>query len=217
MSESQQEKSTKSSLCMIWMHGLGADATDMQGLAGALPVQDLSVHHVFLNAPIRPVTLNGGMPMTAWYDITGLDFAAREDRAGILDSERAIVHAVEEAKNQGFQPKQIILCGFSQGGAMALFTGLRLAMEIGGIVSLSAYLPLAEECQPITHPCLPIFMGYGKYDDIVFPQWTQMAMAFLEQQGVTSITSYEYPMAHAVCNAEMNHLAQWLRSRAEGL
>ncbi len=137
----------KAQACMIWMHGLGAGADDMAGLAKQLPLKHMPVRHVALNAPVRPVTLNQGMSMPAWYDITGFSLTDREDKAGILASEQIILDVIKAQIADGFSPSTIFLAGFSQGGAMALFTALRTEVALGGVIALSAYLPLASECE----------------------------------------------------------------------
>ncbi|MDF1678088.1 MAG: carboxylesterase, partial [Legionellaceae bacterium] len=126
------EPNQKARACIIWMHGLGAGADDMAGLAKQLPL-DVPVRHVALNASIRPVTLNQGMPMPAWYDILGMSFSDREDKAGILASEQMILKAIDAQIADGFASETIFLAGFSQGGAMALFTALRTTLSLGGV------------------------------------------------------------------------------------
>lgn len=202
------------SFCLIWMHGLGADARDMEGLARALP-STLALRHVFLDAAVRPVTLNGGMPMRAWYDIEGLTLESREDKAGLLDSEVRIRAVIAEEMARGYRAEQIILAGFSQGGAMALFTALRSAEPLGGVIALSAYLPLVALCTPpkLSHQT-PIFMGWGKFDDVVHPEWTKKSADFLQAQRFTHLSQYDYPMAHAVCPQELGHIGQWLSQAA---
>lgn len=195
--------------CMIWMHGLGADGQDMAGLVRELPLT-IPVKHVFLDAPVRPVTLNNGMPMRAWYDITGVSLTAREDKVGILDSEQRIVTVIEEQSALGFSSEHIILAGFSQGGAMALFTGLRYAQPLGGIIALSAYLPLANECVPTTSAIPPLFLALGTQDMLVQPAWTRQTRDWLVSKGAKAIPMHEYPMGHSVCVEELNDLARWL-------
>lgn len=196
--------------CLIWMHGLGADARDMQGLAEALPTE-LALRHVFLDAPIRPVTLNAGMPMRAWYDIEGLTLESREDKVGLLDSEQCIKAVMMQEMARGLYPSQIILAGFSQGGAMALFTALRTKEPLGGVIALSSYLPLAALCMP---PCLsektPVFMGWGQFDDVVSPVWTKQSAHFLQEHHFKRLSLHDYPMAHAVCAQELSDIGQWL-------
>ena len=195
--------------CVIWMHGLGADAQDMAGLAEQLSVS-APIRHVFIDAPVRPVTLNNHMPMRAWYDIVGMKLTDREDREGILQSEGLIRQVIDAQMASGFASEQIFLAGFSQGGAMALFTGLQLTIPIAGIIALSAYLPLASECKIAIDPKTPIFAACGRHDPMVLPAWTQLAFDGLRQRGFQQIKFHEYAMAHAICADEITDLSQWL-------
>ncbi|KTD45665.1 phospholipase/carboxylesterase [Legionella rubrilucens] len=203
--------------CVIWMHGLGADANDMVGLAEQLQVNELMLRHVFLDAPVRPITINSGMVMRAWYDILAMDFAAREDKEGILTSEKMIIAAVEQQLATGFTSEQIYLAGFSQGGAMALHTALRMTRPLAGVISLSAYLPLAKECEPQLPGTTPLFLAYGTYDPIVWPLWTKETIKWLDQKGFSAISAHEYPMEHSVCANEIVDLSQWLIQHTGGI
>lgn len=194
------------------MHGLGADASDMQGLSYAPALAALGLHHVFLNAPIRPVTLNAGMKMRAWYDVVGLSLKDKEDREGIIESQAQVSAAIDDQLKAGFSAKQIFLAGFSQGGAMALYTALHSQMPLGGVISLSSYLPLALECKSCLPKTTPIFLALGQMDTIVLPQMTQHTEQWLKSSGYTEVSLRSYPMAHAICNTEINELSQWLSS-----
>lgn len=200
--------------CVIWMHGLGADAQDMAALATQLPIT-VPIRHIFLDAPVRAVTLNNHMPMRAWYDIVGKALTDREDRDGILQSEGMIREAIDRAIQGGFSSQQIFLAGFSQGGAMALFAGIRLPMPLAGIITLSAYLPLSVMCKSAPHPHTPIFAVCGQYDSMVLPAWSKISIEHLRQLNFKHIEWHEYPMAHAICLDEINDLARWLNTRVE--
>ena len=152
--------------CVIWMHGLGADANDMKGLVNELNLST-PVRHVFLDAPVRPVTLNNHMPMRAWYDITGMTLTDREDRAGILESEATIRDVLLQQQADGFSLDKIFLAGFSQGGAMALFTGLSTHGALAGLIVLSGYLPLASEAKTSLQFDTPMFVASGDHDPLV--------------------------------------------------
>jgi phospholipase/carboxylesterase len=128
--------------CVIWLHGLGADAANMMGVADAFPESFLPIRHVFVDAPLRPVTLNNHMTMRAWYDITGLTLEDREDKEGILQSEQMILEIIAEQVSKGIALNQIYLAGFSQGGAIALFIAMRTRLQLAGVLALSSYLPL---------------------------------------------------------------------------
>ena len=195
--------------CIIWMHGLGADAQDMAGLAEQLPVS-VAIRHVFIDAPVRPVTINNHMPMRAWYNITGMKLTDREDEAGILQSEALIRQVIEDQIAEGFVSEQIFLAGFSQGGAMALFTGLQTTHPLAGIITLSAYLPLAAICRMSLHNSTPVFAAAGQYDPVVLPIWTKQSIESLKSRGFQHITWHEYPMEHSICAEEVKDLALWL-------
>lgn len=210
------EPNKPATFSMIWMHGLGADYHDMVGLVDEMRVQDLPIRHVFLQAPTRPITLNNGYQMPGWYDIFGMSLMEREDKQGILDSELIIKDAIKKECGKGIHISHILLSGFSQGGAMALFTGLRLEERLAGIVALSAYLPLSSLIQsPLDKDKAdtPIFMGYGKHDPLVLPEWSELTIKGLEQIGISSIESHTYPMEHSVCFDEMVHLRRWLAEK----
>jgi phospholipase/carboxylesterase len=204
-----KEPDQQAQACVIWMHGLGADAKDMAGLAAQLPVT-APIRHVFIDAPVRPVTLNNRMPMRAWYDIVGMKLTDREDREGIIASEAMIREVMDGQCAEGFDSNQIFLAGFSQGGAMALYTGLQLVKPLGGIIALSAYLPLASVCKLSLDNQTPIFAAGGLYDPIVLPDWTKDSVTLLKHKGYQQLTWHEYPMEHAICLEEVNDLARWL-------
>ncbi len=206
-----KDPAQKAKACIIWMHGLGANAQDMMGLAEQLSLHQ-AVRHVFLDAPIRSVTLNNGLPMRAWYDIVGIRLNDREDRDGITQSQQMIRQAIQAQVSEGFIPEQIFLAGFSQGGAMALYAGLQSEQPLGGLIALSAYLPLATELMQTQNTHLPIFMASGKFDPIVLPEWTKLSYDHLLRLGLKSVTLREYPMDHSICMDEMHDLMQWLDS-----
>jgi phospholipase/carboxylesterase len=195
--------------CVIWMHGLGADAKDMMGVADAFP-SNMAISHVFIDAPVRPVTINNNIPMRAWYNIIGLKLTDREDKHGILDAEKIINEVVATQVKEGFTSQQIFLAGFSQGGAMALFTGLRSAQKLGGIISLSSYLPLISECENTKHTSTPIFMAMGEQDPVVLPAWTRKSFDWLSLKTFKKITWKQYPMEHSICIEEIKDIVNWL-------
>lgn len=199
----------KAQACIIWLHGLGASADDMAGLAEQLPLTE-NIRHVLVDAPIRPVTINNHMPMRAWYDIVGTNLSDREDREGILQSKNLIMEVIHAQLAEGFESKQIFLAGFSQGGAMALFTGLQMQSPLAGIIALSAYLPLSSACTMTIDPHTPIFFAIGQHDPIVLPQWSRLSLTPLLHQGFSQISQHEYPMEHTVCLEEMYDLSRWI-------
>ena len=210
------ESQAKAQACVIWMHGLGADASDMMGLTNELQIHDVPVRHVYINAPKRPVTLNGGMIMPAWYDITGVTLTEREDKQGIEQSELIIRKVINEQLDDGFTYEQIFLAGFSQGGAMALHTSLHIAARLGGVIALSSYLPLAAHNKPKLDKNTPFFMGLGQFDPLVLPQWTELSKDWLLKQGYQDISYFKYPMEHSICFEEIKDLSLWLLHHAQG-
>lgn len=198
--------------CIIWMHGLGADAQDMAGLAEQLTIT-ANIRHVFIDAPIRTVSLNNNLPMRAWYDLMGLDFNVPEDKKGILESEETIRQLIDTQIKDGFTSQQIFLAGFSQGGAIALFTGLRMQVPLGGVIGLSTYLPLYTECNISLDIKTPIFVAWGQYDPILPPLWSQKTCDFISAHGFSDITLKDYPMEHSVCTDEIHDLSMWLSNR----
>ena len=203
------DPSGKADACVIWMHGLGADAQDMVGLAEQLPLS-VSIRQVFIDAPIRPVTINNRMPMRAWYDIVGATLTDREDNDGIKASEEIILKVIKSQKDAGFKDEQIFLAGFSQGGAMALHTGLNSSTPLGGVIALSAYIPLASTCKIALTKDTPMFIASGIYDQLVLPLWTKKSVEMLEVNGFKNISLHEYPMEHNICANEVNDIAKWL-------
>lgn len=211
-----KEPKEQAQACVIWLHGLGADASDMMGLAEQLALDELAFRHVFIDAPLRPVTINNGMTMSAWYDIKGMKLTDRQDSEGILASDKLIEDAFAAQLKEGFSEKQIFLAGFSQGGAMALYFSLH-KKEVAGVIALSAYMPLANESKPILAKETPFFIAGGLYDPIVLPLWNKQSIQYLEQAGYSKLTCVEYPMEHSVCMDEIKALSLWLKTQVKGI
>lgn len=198
---------------LIWLHGLGADGHDFEPLIPQLAsVARFGVRAVLPHAPVRPVTLNAGMRMRAWYDVTTLDFRAREDEAGIRASQRQIEALIGREIAAGIAPERIALAGFSQGGAMVLHTGLRYPRRLAGILALSTWLPLrdtlAAEAAPANR-ATPILMHHGSFDPVVPLKLALGSREFLEQQGY-AVEWQTWPMQHAVCAEEVVAIDAWL-------
>lgn len=203
--------------CIIWMHGLGADASDMAGLVDQLPLhKDCAIRHLFVDAPLRPVTLNGGMVMRAWYDLTGLELYDRMDQQGIEQSELLIRQIIETQLTEGFSSSQIFLAGFSQGGAMALHIALHSNMELGGVIALSAYLPLQGTTKALLDKNTPFFIALGQLDPLVLPKWTMLSKEWLIANGYDHISFYQYPMEHSICADEIKDISLWLTQQIQG-
>jgi phospholipase/carboxylesterase len=198
---------------VIWLHGLGADGWDFVPIVRELPLPEgLALRFVFPHAPMRPVTINNGFVMRAWYDITQGDIARMPDARGIRESQAAVEELIARERARGVAASRIVLAGFSQGGAIALQTGLRHAERLGAIVALSAYLPLAEtleaEASDANKPT-PIFMAHGTEDPVVPVQLAEDSQRKLELRGY-SVEWSTWPMPHSVCAEEVEALGEFL-------
>jgi phospholipase/carboxylesterase len=199
---------------VIWLHGLGADGHDFEAVVPELVRPgERALRFVLPHAPIRPVTINGGMSMRAWYDIVGFDRHAAQDEAGIRASAAAI-HALIRRENQrGVPTERIVLAGFSQGGAMALFTGTRATEKLAGIVGLSCYMllgtTLAAE-RSAENQSTRIFLAHGTRDPVVDVRLGEETRRMLEEEEY-SVTWHTYPIPHSVSPEELTHVAAWLR------
>lgn len=199
---------------VIWLHGLGADGHDFEPVVPALGLDaSLSLRFVFPHAPIRPVTINMGMPMRAWFDIAELG-GARQDEQGIRDSQALLEALIEGERARGIAAGRIALAGFSQGGAIALQTGLRHPEALAGILALSCWLPLdatlAAE-RSAANASIPVFMAHGVHDDVVGIDRARRSRDVLRTLGY-SPEWHEYPMGHAVCVPELADIGAWLAS-----
>jgi len=198
---------------VLWMHGLGADGFDFVDIVPALRVpESLAVRFVFPHAPMQPVTINGGMVMRAWYDIRPDSGVRREDEQGIRQSQKQVEALLAREKARGVAADRLVLAGFSQGGAMALHTGLRHPERLAGIMALSCYLPLADHVAAETSPAnrdVPIFMAHGTGDPLIPLARARRGQEILAGLGY-DVEWHEYPMPHAVCDAEIRDIGGWL-------
>ena len=198
--------------CVIWLHGLGADGRDFADLPGMLnlPAQ-MAIRFLFPHAHMRPITLNGGTMMRGWYDLTGLDSNKKEDLDGLEESSDLVTALIHQEVARGIPADQILLGGFSQGGALSLYLGLRYPNRLAGIVALSAYLPAASrisvECSEANQNTR-VFMGHGLHDPMVSLQSGDASRKVLEKLGYP-ITWRTYPMEHSICESEMRDLAEF--------
>jgi phospholipase/carboxylesterase len=201
-------------LAVIWLHGLGADGHDFEPIVPELDLP-FPVRFVFPHAPVRPVTINAGMEMRAWYDIFGFGTHAHEDSSGIRASAAALTRLIDREVERGLSTTQIVLAGFSQGGAIALHTALRETRPLGGVLALSTYLPLAallaEERSP-ANAQLPIFMAHGSHDPLLPLALAETSRRILEAAGYR-VDWHVYPMAHSVCLEEIAAIGAWLTQR----
>jgi phospholipase/carboxylesterase len=207
---------------IIWMHGLGADANDFVPLVPELDLGKrgggvLSIRFVFPNAPVMPVTINGGMAMPAWYDILQLDGGgvgvSREDEAGLRASQAMIEDLIAAEVARGIPESRILLAGFSQGAAMTLMTGLRHPVRLGGLIALSGYLPLAGALAAERHDAnrdVPIFMAHGTFDPVVRPDRALKSRDALVELGYP-VDWHTYAMPHSVCAEEVAAIGAFIR------
>lgn len=199
---------------IIWLHGLGADGNDFVPIVNELELPSgASVRFIFPHAPERPVTINNGYVMRAWYDIYHADFNDHQDKSGIQGSQKTVDALIEKEMRRGIPSNRIVLAGFSQGGAMALQAGLRQSNPLAGIIALSCYLPLAESLAAeasSANAATPIFMAHGNYDPVVPMILAMKSKEKLLASGY-SLEWHEYPMAHTVCGQEIADISRWLR------
>ncbi len=198
---------------VIWMHGLGADGNDFVPIVQMLDLPiTVPLRFIFPHAPFRPVSVNGGTRMRAWYDIKQANLNKNEDESGLRASERAITALIETENRRGIPCDHILLAGFSQGGAMVLQTGLRYPQKLAGMMVLSAYLPLANIALQEAHPVnreTPIFMAHGEHDLIVPIELATTSCQYL-RTGNYKVEWHQYPMAHTVCDQELADISKWL-------
>ena len=202
---------------VIWLHGLGADGNDFVPMAQELGLpQALPVRFIFPHAPMQPVTINNGYVMRAWYDVSLDDLegnSRRADENGVRASQAAIGKLIAREAERGIFFKNIVLAGFSQGGAVALQTGLRYPQRLAGVLALSTYLPLADSLPQEASPAnlrTPIFMAHGTHDPVVPYAMGSNSKEFLEKMGY-SVEWHDYPMQHSVSLEEIQDIGMWLK------
>ena len=198
---------------IIMLHGLGADGTDFLPLADELRLDAVGpVRWVMPRAPVRPVTINGGAPMRAWYDIMGTDLVKREDEAGLRDSAAQVLALIAREVALGMPAERIVLAGFSQGCAISLLAGLRCPQRLAGVAGLSGYLPLPAATSAERHAAnqaTPVFLAHGRQDEMVSLARGQQARDALLALGQT-VQWHDYPMGHSLCIEEVRDLQAWL-------
>jgi len=202
---------------IIWMHGLGADGNDFVPIVGELGLGTArGVRFIFPHAPMRPVTINNGYVMRAWYDVSFGDLegkSRRADEEGVRQSQAQIQALIEREEKRGVAAESVLLAGFSQGGAIALHTGLRHPRKLAGVMALSTYLPLGK-LLPVeasaANKSTPVFMAHGLFDPVVPLMMGAGSMTFLTGLGY-SVEWHQYPMQHSVCAEEIQDVRAWLR------
>jgi len=198
---------------IIWAHGLGADKHDFESIIPMLGLQDsLPLRFIFPNAPIRPITVNGGMEMRGWYDIRSISISEEEDAEGVKESAKTLAGLIQDQINLGIPSSHIILAGFSQGGAIALYQGLQHPQQLAGIIALSSYLPLHNTIDEISSEFVgstPVFMGHGSQDPIVPVELGLFTRDLLLEKKI-DVQWKTYPMEHSVSAEEISDLGEWL-------
>ncbi|MDE2349851.1 MAG: alpha/beta fold hydrolase [Gammaproteobacteria bacterium] len=198
---------------VIWLHGLGADGHDFEPVVPQLVRgRERAWRFVFPHAPIRPVTLNNGMRMRAWYDIKTLDRRSADDLEGFRDTDARLRELIAREAARGVAPGRIVLGGFSQGGAASLYTAPRLTERLAGVMALSCYLPAAgrlEAERSAANQETPIFMAHGLADNVLHPALGTESRDFLRSLGYR-VEWHEYPMAHSVCAEELDAIRAFL-------
>ena len=199
---------------VLWLHGLGADGHDFAPIVPELLRPDWpGIRFVFPHAPVRPVTLNGGVPMRAWYDIRNLSADDRADEEGVRESMREVDALIARERDRGVPAERLLLVGFSQGGAMALASGLRREAPVAGIAALSAYLPLASKTAAEMTPggkATPVFMAHGTQDPVVPYMLGDETRALMQSAGY-AVEWHSYPMPHSLCADEVADLHAFLK------
>jgi phospholipase/carboxylesterase len=207
------ETAAKPAAAVIWLHGLGADGHDFEPVVPEIVRRgERAWRFVFPHAPVRPVTINGGMSMRAWYDLMGLDRRAAEDVAGFRDSDVQIRQLIVRENDRGIPTSRIVLAGFSQGGAVALYTAPRFPEKLAGVMALSCYLPRESSFnaeRAASNDATPIFMAHGQEDTVLPMDLGVQSRDFLKAQGY-AVEWHDYPMGHAVCAAEIADIRKFL-------
>jgi len=201
---------------IIWLHGLGADGNDFAPIVPELDLPKTAIRFVFPHAPVQPVTINAGMRMRAWYDIAD-GAIRREDERGVRASQALIETLIGREKERGTKAERLVLAGFSQGGAIALQTGLRHPERIAGIMALSTYMPIAEHLPAEASAAnrkLPIFMAHGSFDPVIPLARAEESRKLLQSLGY-ALEWREYSMPHSVCPEELADIGAWLKKILE--
>ncbi|MCR2747024.1 alpha/beta hydrolase [Limnobacter parvus] len=200
--------------CVIWLHGLGADGYDFVPIVKELEQMGLpNTRFVFPHAPKIPVSINGGYVMRAWYDIKNVDLQRQEDEGGIRQSQASLEQLINDQIELGFKAEQIVLAGFSQGGAIVYQTGVRTQHKLAGLIALSTYLPCESALDGEMNPeniRIPVLAAHGEQDNIVLMERGEKAVKLLLEKGF-SVDWHTYPMAHSVCGEEVVEIANFLK------
>lgn len=197
---------------VIWLHGLGADGHDFEPIVPELRVSCGALRFVFPHAPVRPVTINGGIPMRAWFDVISLERGRQQDERGIREAQGQLQALIRRENERGIPTEKIVLAGFSQGGAIALHTGVRYPERLAGLIGLSTYLPLDWTVDAEAHDAnrqTPVFMAHGAFDPLVPPVLGSGTRDLLLERDY-AVEWRTYPIPHAVCADEVAHVGAWM-------
>jgi phospholipase/carboxylesterase len=209
------DDSNATDAAVIWLHGLGADGNDFVPIVAELKLPaTLNVRFIFPHAPVRPITINQGYRMRGWFDVTSFDIAGCDDESGIIESANELMKLCDQQVAAGIAAERIVVAGFSQGGAVALYAGLRYPRTLGGIMALSTFLPLQLRLQQEAAEAnrnTPIFMAHGLHDDIIALQFAIQSRMLLQQLGYR-LQWHDYAMGHSVCMEEVQDISAWLDS-----
>ena len=201
---------------ILWLHGLGADGHDFEPIVPELVRPGWpALRFVFPHAPVRPVTLNNGVPMRAWYDLKNLDLDQRADEAGVRQSIAQVEALIARENERGVPSERIVLAGFSQGGAIALAAGVRREAPLAALVGLSTYLPMGSTTKAEATPqslATPVFMAHGSHDPVVPEGFGARSRDLLKSLGM-NVDWHGYPMQHNVCAEEIRDLGDWMDRR----
>lgn len=214
----ERETAPEPAASVIWLHGLGADGYDFDPIVPALRLPGgPEIRYVFPHAPVRPVTINGGAEMRAWYDIVAIQRGAHEDEAGIRESGEAVAALIRREAERGIPADRVVLVGFSQGGAIALHAGLRYPEKLAGIIALSTYLPLRAAAAEFhaANSATPIFMAHGSLDPVIPAVLGEESARFLAEVGY-EVQFKSYVMPHSVCPEEAEDIRRWLGRTLRG-
>jgi phospholipase/carboxylesterase len=205
------ENNLKVNASVIWLHGLGSDGHDFEPVVQKLNIPN--VRFILPHAPEMAVTRNSGYIMPAWYDLYGVTGSSKEDEDGIKNSQHYVNSLIQKELDRGIAAERIVIAGFSQGGAIALYTALRYPKKLGGVMALSTYLPvkakLATEANP-ANAATPIFMAHGVFDDVITLDMCKISLQTL-QSNHYSVSWHEYNMAHSVCMEEISDIHGFLK------
>lgn len=208
------ETGPRPTAAVVWLHGLGADGYDFEPIVPELELPATpAVRFVFPHAPMRPITANGGVVMRGWYDVLSFEGVRREDEAGVRASQASVEELIARETARGIAPARLVLAGFSQGGAIALHTGLRHGERLAGIMALSTYLPLAPTLATeasVANRDVPIFMAHGRDDSLIPVERAVTSREALRTAGY-KIEWHDYATEHAVSSEEIEDIAGWLR------